>query len=203
LLAAAAVVLGISWGHVPDQWITHWGVRGPDGWATKTVANAALPLVLGLAIWLVFEVLALFVARRSAGAGASRELKAVYATVLRAVGFATSLLFAAIAIALPLLQPRSSVPIAVGFPLVLGVVTGAAMIWAARETRRLRAAGMPLPEGYHGVFNSNPRDTRLWVPRISGLGWTINFSHRLAWPVMIALVGVPLALVLLVTFAGR
>jgi uncharacterized membrane protein len=203
LLAAAAVLLSIFWGHVPDSWITHWGPHGPDGWATKTVGNAALPLVLGLVIWLLFEVLARFVGRRAASSGAPRELRAVYATVLRAVGLATSLLFAAIAVALPLLQPRSSAPIAVGFPLVIGVVVGAAMIWAARETRRLRAAGMPVPEGYHGVFYSNPRDTRLWVPRISGLGWTLNFAHRLAWPVMIALLGVPLAIVLLISLAGR
>jgi len=203
VLAAAGVLLAVFWGDVPDRWITHWGGHGPDGWATKTVANAALPLVLGLAVWLLLEAIALFTARRGSNAGIPRELNAVYAAVLRAVGFALSLLFAALTLSLPLLRPRSSLPIAIGFPLVIGVVGGLAMIWAARETRRLRASGMALPHGYHGVFYSNPRDTRLWVPKISGVGWTINFAHRFAWPVMIALLGVPLAIVLLVTLTGR
>jgi len=45
--------------------------------------------------------------------------------------------------------------------MITGVVVGAAMFWAGRETRRLRASGVARPEGYTGVFYSNPRDARL------------------------------------------
>jgi uncharacterized membrane protein len=65
----------------------------------------------------------------------------------------------------------------------------------------LGVLGVTLPEGYGGLVYKNPRDSRLWVPKLAGTGWTIKVAHRLAWPVMIALVGVPLAIVLIVTLA--
>lgn len=202
VLAAAGVLLAVLWGDVPDRWITHWGLHGPDGWATKNAASAAIPLVLGLVLWLLFEALAFFTAR-ARSSGFPREMMAVFATVERAVGLALSLLCAALALALPLLQPRSSMPIVIAFPLVIALVVGGAMVWAWRETGRLRASGVAFPEGYTGVFYKNPRDARLWVPKTMGVGWTINFAHRLAWPVMIALVGGPLAIVLVVILLAR
>jgi uncharacterized membrane protein len=200
-LVAAGVLLAVFWGDVPDRWISHWGVHGPDGWVTKTAVSAAIPLGIGLLSWLLFDVLAYGTAR--ATGGLPRELMAVVATVVRAVGLAIALVCAALALALPLLQPRSSLPIAIGVPLVIGVVVGSAMVWAWRETRRLRAAGVTLPEGYSGVFYSNPRDRRLWVPKLAGVGWTINFAHRRAWPVMIALIGAPVALAILIARLAR
>ena len=189
------------WGDVPDRWISHWGVHGPDGWATKTPVERGDPAAASASLsWLLFDVLAYGTARATGG-GFPREMMAVVATVVRAVGLAIALVCAALALALPLLQPRSSLPIAVGVPLVIGVVVGSAMVWAWRETRRLRAAGVTLPEGYTGVFYSNPRDTRLWVPKLAGVGWTINFAHRRAWPVMIALIGAPVALAILIVRA--
>jgi uncharacterized membrane protein len=197
-LAAAGVLLAAFWGDIPDRWITHWGVHGPDGWATKSAASAAIPLVLGLGLWLLFDVLAFATARGGARTGFPREMMQVVATVVRAVGMALALMCAGLGVALPLFQPRSSLPIAVGIPLFLAVVVGGAMVWAWGKTRRLRAAGVALPEGYTGVFYTNPRDSRLWVPKVAGVGWTINFAHRWAWPVMVALVGVPLGIALLV-----
>jgi hypothetical protein len=200
-LVAAGVVLAVFWGDVPDRWISHWGVHGADGWATKTPASAAMPLGIGLLSWLLFDGLA-YATTRATG-GFPRELRTVAATVVRAAGLAIALVCAGLALALPFLQPRSSLPIAVGVPLVIGMVVGAAMVWAWRETRRLRARGVALPEGYTGVFYSNPRDARLWVPKLAGVGWTINFAHRRAWPVMIALVGVPVALAILIARLAR
>jgi Family of unknown function (DUF5808) len=203
VLAAAGVLLAVFWGDVPDRWITHWGPHGADGWATKTAANAALPLILGLAMWLLFEAIAVFTARSGRRAGFPREVMAVLATVERSIGLALSLLFGALALALPLLQPRSSLPIAVGFPLVIGLVVGGAIVWAWREIRRLRAAGVAFPEGYAGFVYKNPRDARLWVPKVVGPGWTINFAHRLAWPVMVAIVAGTLLIVVVVSRVAR
>jgi len=41
------------------------------------------------------------------------------------------------------------------------------------------------------------------VPKVAGVGWTINFAHRRAWPVMIALIGVPVALAILIARLAR
>ena len=57
------------------------------------------------------------------------------------------------------------------------------------------------PENWSSVYRCE-EDPRVIVPRRrQWMGWTINFAHRLAWPVMIALVGVPLGIVLIVTLA--
>jgi len=76
-------------------------------------------------------------------------------------------------------------------------------VWATRRTRRLREAGLTLPEGYQGVFYNNPRDPRLFVPKASGLGSTLNFAHRLAWPVMLAILCGPLVVVALYGILAR
>ena len=205
VLAAAGVVLALSWGDVPDRWITHWGVHGPDGWATKSALAAAWPLLTGLVLWVVIEAVAFMVGRlaTATSAGFPPQLMAVQATALRAVGLGVTTLMAGIAVALPLIRPRSAMPIVVAAIADLGVFIGGAIVWSTRRTRQLRATGVALPEGYQGLFYRNPRDRRLWVPKASGLGSTLNFAHRLAWPMLIALVGAPLTIILLVSLLAR
>jgi len=196
------VVLALFWGDVPDRWITHWGPNGlPNGWATKSVAAVVGPLIVGFIMWLAVEAIALGLPGRKGRV--SPELVAVHATVLRAVGFAVALVTSGLTLALPLLQPSSPGTLVVAALAELGLVIGGAMVWATRRTRRLRAAGVALPDGYQGAFYKNPRDRRLWVPKIAGIGRTINYAHRLAWPVTIALVGVPLIVAVLVAVARR
>jgi uncharacterized membrane protein len=53
-------------------------------------------------------------------------------------------------------------------------------------------------EGWNGIFYQNPHDERLWVPKITGLGYTVNFAHPAAWPVFLgallpALIGLAFA----------
>jgi len=201
LLAAAGVLLAVFWGDVPHRWVTHWGLHGPDGWATKSASNAALPLIIGVAQWTLFELLAVSAAHRKSVL--PREMMHVLATVFRALGLGIAFVCAALAVVLPLLRPQSALPIAVGTPVVLVAVVAAAALWAWRRTRRLRASGVALPEGYTGPFYSNPHDSRLWVPKAAGFGWTINFAHRRAWPVMIALVGIPTAVTIVVAALAR
>ena len=173
----------------------------PNGWATKSVAAAALPLAIGFVIWLLLEATAAWIARAGRAKAVPREMMAVQAVVVRATGLAVSLLIGGLAVGLPLLRPRSPLPIVIAAWIDLGLVLGLAIAWGTRRVRRLRAAGVAIPEGYGGLVYRNPNDSRLWVPKLAGIGRTINFAHRLAWPVMIALVGLPLAIVLALTLA--
>ncbi len=43
-----------------------------------------------------------------------------------------------------------------------------------------------------GAFYANGDDDRLWVEKRLGYGWTLNFAHRKAWYLLMALVGLPL-----------
>jgi uncharacterized membrane protein len=46
----------------------------------------------------------------------------------------------------------------------------------------------------------NPEDPRIWVPKRVGLGWTLNFAHRLSW-VMLILLLAPVLLIIALTKA--
>jgi uncharacterized membrane protein len=43
-----------------------------------------------------------------------------------------------------------------------------------------------------GIFYNNPNDSSIWVPKRTGLGWTLNFAHRVSYLIMALLVVVPL-----------
>jgi uncharacterized membrane protein len=203
-LAGAGAALARLWGELPARWVTHWGLTGrPDGWAVKSVPAVVTPLVIGFLTWLLIEAAVRRIRSRRAPEALAPELAAIQATVLRAVGLSVALLTAGLSLGLPVLQPRSPVPLLVAALAVVVGVNGVALVWASRQMRRACAAGVAVPEGYRGVVYSNARDARLWVPRLSGLGWTINFAHRLAWPVTIALVGAPLAAAILLSLVGR
>lgn len=208
MLVGASGVLALSWRDVPARWAVHWDLHDhPDLWVTKNIVSAATPLVLGFFVWLTLEAITGAMKKDNARAADAdlripAEWLAVQVAVVRAVGLAVAVLTAGLALALPLWRPRSSFPIAVGALADLGLIIGAALVWAARRTRQLRAAGVAIPEGYGGVFYKNPRDPRLWVSKGAGMGWTINFAHRGAWPALIALLA-PAVLVLLVVLLLR
>jgi len=203
VLFAAGIALALLWGDVPDRWVIHWGRHGqPDHWVTKNVAVAVGPLIIGFLIWLLIEATATRVVRRGAEAQPRfpPEMLAVQATLVRACGLGAVAVTAGLALALPLLHLRSPIPIAVGALVGIVGVVGAAMVWAWARTEELRDSGVAIPDGYTGAFYSNRRDTRLWVPKTAGIGWTINFAHPLAWAAMIALV-LPLVLGLIAALA--
>jgi len=204
VLLAAATLLLVFWGDVPPRWTIHWGIDGqPDGWATRSLAAAFGPLVIGFFLWLLIEVTAVWIGRGGQQTAVPAEMRAVQATLTRAVGLGLAVLIASLTLALPFAQPRSSGPMLIAALLELGVTIGIAGRWASRRVRRLRESGVAIPEGYGGVIYKNTRDSRLWVPKLAGIGWTINFAHRLAWPVVIAILTLPLGLALAIALAAR
>ena len=71
-----------------------------------------------------------------------------------------------------------------------------------RAVRQMAEQGLPLPKGYGPFGYHNPEDTRLVVPKLAGIGWTLNFAHRAAW-LLLALMLLPVLVVLAVVFATR
>lgn len=142
---------------------------------------------LGLAIFL--EVMARMLETRqrlAAGYDASPEAARVIldasAGLTRVLNLALAIFLALLAVPstwLPGLGPRG----AVGFGIAFIVVATA---WAVRSLKSVhgdleRAGQLGGLEGWNGVIYNNPKDPRLWVPKISGYGTTLNFAHRRAW----------------------
>lgn len=207
ILLLGGLVLLALWGALPETWVVHWNVRGqPDGWAHRTPLGVFGPLLFGAFLVGLMKALKPLLRTQTSpwghGPEASQKLADLGAESLDAVATAMALSSAAIAIILPLV-PRP-------FGLVLGVSFLSIALAIVRIVQRnqqvlqqLREQGVDL-KGFSGLAYNNPDDPRLWVPKLSGMGTTINFAHPMAWPVMIALVAMPLAMVgLILFFAAR
>jgi uncharacterized membrane protein len=203
ILAAAAVYLARHWDDVPPRWVVHWGADGnPNGWSAKSWESAAFPLLLGIGVWLVMEIVAaaLRVQARAIGVEGATAGSLPF---LRWISVGLSLMLAYLAIDLPLGNPEvgHSLKILAVFligSIVAGIVHGSLAFAQAR-----REGEISMPTGYHGLYYANREDDRLFVPKLSGLGWTINFSHPLAWPALLVIIALPFGLALLIVRLSR
>lgn len=55
----------------------------------------------------------------------------------------------------------------------------------------------PPDDAWSGVFYSNPYDPSLLVPKRHGIGYTLNFGNRWAWPVLLTILALALLPLLL------
>jgi uncharacterized membrane protein len=194
-LLAAAVVLGISWDQLPETWAVHWGGSDqPDNWFTKTPAQVFFFQGLGLVIWIASELTVGWMNRSSA----PRDLIDIQASFTRIAILGVSILLAALSLVLPLGQPRSSIPIVAAAFAGLSITLAIGILDARRRARKAT-----LPEGYEGLIYRNPRDSRIWVPKLAGIGWTLNFAHRRAWVYLALLIAVPIGTALVALIAIR
>jgi uncharacterized membrane protein len=50
-----------------------------------------------------------------------------------------------------------------------------------------------------GVIYNNPNDPAIWVPKRTGLGWTLNFAHTRAYVYLLLLISIPMLISLFTT----
>src|SRR5262249_46567485 len=114
ILLITGILLVVLWNYFPERWPQHWNGRGEiDGWATKTPAVVFFPVILGVLLCGFFELIAfmlLHLSRASKAprvtAEAARAIAVATAEFLYLISAAAALLFAATALALPLLRPQ-------------------------------------------------------------------------------------------------
>ena len=202
VLFGAALYLTVRWDSIPERWVIHWGLGGrPNGWTTRSISGVYGLLGVGVAAVVVLETASAIARVRVDAADSTAPVRAATTHLLRLIAFGLSVLVSVLSMVLPLgpaLAPPSIVAIAVacvGLPILGGVIRLSAELRAAP-----RDGGL---EGYHGLYYSNAKDRRLWVPKLSGAGLTINFAHPWAWPVMVLLVGLPIAIAAVSVLATR
>jgi uncharacterized membrane protein len=159
-----------------------------------SAANLQLPvrvviLVSGLALAIFLEVMARMLETRqrlAAGFDASPEAARVIldasAGLTRVLNLAVAIFLALLAVPyawLPSRGPRGAIGLGIAFIVV-------AIAWAVWSLKSVhgdleRTGQLGGLEGWNGVIYNNPKDPRLWVPKISGYGTTLNFAHRRAW----------------------
>jgi uncharacterized membrane protein len=163
----------------------------------------ALTLMMGLALAAFLEVVARkSVARQRLAAGFDASPEAARA-ILDATAELARVMSLAISVFVSLLVvPQTGLP-GFGQQRALGLGTAALLgaivwsVWSLKSVhRRLERAGqLGGLEGWNGVVYSNAKDPRLWVPKLSGFGATLNFAHARAWLILGAILLLPLGAV--------
>ncbi len=192
-MLAAATVLTARWDSIPPRWVIHWSAGGrPNGWATRSLGGVYGLLAMGVVILLVQEAGAAIRPRGDVTA----SLRAANIDCIRIIMLGVAATLAILAVALPLGPPMPVFALLVlGLaPLAVAMVVGLTRL--ASTLRHERGRGHKV-EGYHALYYANESDRRLWVPKLNGMGWTINFSHPLGWPMLLLIVAVPIAAVVL------
>ena len=212
VLGAAAAYLTLRWDAIPDRWAIHWDAAGrPNGWAERTPLGVFGPIALAAGVVALGEVVAALSGSLGGGGGDTEPDPVQLATQSagRTVTFAVAMVIAFVGNDLPLGPPMAPGAIAALSVAVIAVAlaVGLARVRSSR-TARLRASDGAFPlitpsspahtskdgDGYRWFYYFNASDRRLLVPKRYGLGWTLNFAHPLAWPVMLVLLA-PIALI--------
>jgi hypothetical protein len=160
----------------------------------------ALTLTMGLAVAVFLEVVArACVARQRLATGfnaspeAARAILDATAALTRVVSFAISVFMSLVVV------PRAWLPgfgqgraLGLGTAILLGAIVWS--VWSLKSVhRRLEQAGrLGGLDGWNGFIYSNAKDPRLWVPKLSGFGATLNFAHVRAWLILGAILALPL-----------
>jgi len=174
---------------LPDPVPTHFDAAGrANGWTPKDHLHL---LIFGLPIfvWLLLLVIG-SVSAQACKDPAKARLQAFFP--LRGclpLGFCA--LMAAV-LAIPL-NGLGVLRYGVG-AMLLCLALG--MVYLLRE---MRAWMQTQPDAHHfrggGMFYANPEDSRLWVEKRIGIGWTLNYAQPAAWWITAAFLLVPLGVV--------
>jgi uncharacterized membrane protein len=145
-----------------------------------------LILVSGLGLAVFLEVMArMLETRQRLAAGydtspeTARAILDVTAGITRVLNLAVAVFMAILAVPVSGLGPGLAVGL--GTVIILGAIGWA--VWSLKSVHGQLAGAGQLKglEGWNGIIYNNPKDPRLWVPKISGYGTTLNFAHRRAW----------------------
>ena len=172
------------------------GGRGaPQTAALTKVWALTLIMMLAVAVFLELAARACLSRQRLApGFDASPEAARA---ILDATAGLTRVVSLSIAIYMALLvMPPTWLPgLGTGRTLGLGmiVIVGAIVwaVWALKAVYRYLHRTDQLA-GLEGFTYSNPKDPRIWMPKLSGLGATLNFAHAKSWVILIAILIVPI-----------
>src|SRR5215470_12965535 len=176
VLAGAGFTLVYAGAHTPSAVGPLLGVR-------------VLVLGSGFALAVFLEIMArLMETRQQLATGYHASPEAARAILDGSAGL-TRVLNLALAVFIALLVVPSAWLLGLGPGQVVALGIGIivlATVWAAWSLKSVhgqlgRAGQLGGLEGWNGIIYNNPRDPRLWVPKISGYGTTLNFAHRRAW----------------------
>ena len=200
ILGFFAILISSEYPQFPERWAVHFDFQSrPNGWMTKSYGAAFFPLGIATALCALFELIARFGVTRNAqlSAPVQEQMVNFNRQLLHFVGVALATFMGYLAWRMPTAPDGSFL-----WPALL-LFVGSVLVGPAIFLRRaLQSIKGELPPGYTLLCYSNPDDKRVWVPKLSGMGSTLNFAHRAAWVWMAVLVALPLGMLGLAVVAA-
>ncbi|MGH9430637.1 MAG: DUF5808 domain-containing protein [Terriglobia bacterium] len=228
ILGGAAIRIRLSWDRIPNRFAVHWTAHGlPDRWATKSVLGVYGVLLMGVAGCAILVAISYGMGLglkklRAAGAGASAAglNQGTMLWTFIGVEFFLALMLGWTAM-LPLRanpDAQPNIPLIVSITLVLALIIILQSVRmqrrkhnlkSASSARKFRPAASPQTEleksrqnrryWKAGMFYVNREDPSIFVEKIEGVGYTLNFGHPAAWLFFAVLLFLPLAIALLLS----
>lgn len=195
VLVVTAVVGVVRWDRLPSPYPTHFGANGhADSYADKSVVNVFGPLIIMAIVIAVVGVLQWITLRHGtrqyadgtadAGAGRARLLTHLTQWMLNITALLIALLVGAISLAVYLgasAATMSAVTLIAVAVVVIGVL--ASVLVALRMLRHQSSATGHGPEAPDddahwkgGLIYVNRDDPAAFVPKRTGVGFTVNFG---------------------------
>lgn len=206
ILGAAAIWLADQWVEIPANVPVHFnGSNQVDRWAPKTVGTVFGPLMVGVGMCLFLIAMSALITRvrRIRVSGTAGQFEAKFRRTTRGVMLATEYLMAiifslvSVAIATGLQWPLY-VTMVLPIIFVTGIIV--AMVSIGQGGSRLAAAepaGAPAGDRTQdsawkwGLFYVNRNDPALFIEKRFGIGYTLNFGHRWAMLLLVAMILFP------------
>jgi uncharacterized membrane protein len=211
-LTAAAVVLSMRWPDLPARIPVHWGLNGQaDRWTDRTLVSVFAPMAtaaLMCGLMLAISV-GLLHGRRVKATGSAARREARFRWLAMLVLFAAEMMIALGASQAALFLVVRPALLARGFSLLVGAGLAATIVLVVLLFRLGQggSSGQADPEGMApvgdrtpdsawkwGLLYVNSQDPAFLVEKRFGVGYTFNFGHPIAWLILAALVGIPIAL---------
>jgi uncharacterized membrane protein len=204
-LAACGIYASQHWDQIPERFPIHWGINGePNGWAHRSPASVYGMLAFGAALCLLIAMMNSMIvrSRRISATGDAAHTESRFRRV-NAWGLLVTEYVAAITIGgvqlMAMLgnRPTGIPAIWVGITATVFVIVLLTLLFRMGQGGwRLASAtnsGAPIgdrtPDSCWkwGFFYVNPDDPAIMVEKRFGIGYTINFGHRIAWVIMAVL----------------
>jgi uncharacterized membrane protein len=177
------------WSKLPQLIPTHFGINGEaDAWSGKVIVAIQLPLMMAI----IQMIINITVDLQGKQLNSRKVLSALIRLCFPVV---TNI----IQISVLLLALVKSINMAViGFAILIAVlIVFGAFIFVLLKSESHKDDESTDEEGYKGLFYYNPDDSRAWVPKRFGFGWTINCASKSGRLYAILLIAIILLTVIL------
>lgn len=189
LFAAVATYLNANWERIPERFPVHWDASGhANRWSTKSLKSVYGMLVFGTFLQVMFLSLlyAMLEGTRRSTTGSSR-MRFLQANLwlMLIVQWITATIFAFVAV-MPLERIKPSGWVIGGLALTL-IITVLAFIVYMAKLQAEPSESDNTPDDcwrFGGQVYYNPDDPALMVEKRIGLGFTLNFGHKMSWALL-------------------